>query len=81
VRGGVERQSRRRQTVVVEEGGSAAAIGGRQDRLQDAADRIQKLARHEHEHDDHQRLGHVVLCACLLGHVLTTRDNTNIFAV
>ena len=38
----------------------------------DAADRIQKLAGHEHEHDNHQCLGHVVLCLGLLGHVLTT---------
>jgi len=37
----------------------------------DAADWIQKLARHEHQNDDHQCLGHVVLCPRFLGHALT----------
>ena len=61
-----------RQVGEVEVERAASLTGDRQRCRDDAADRIQQLAGHEHEHDDHQRLGHVVLFPSPVGHVLTT---------
>ena len=58
------------QVAEVEIERTASPTAGGQRRPYDAADWIQKLARHEHQHHDHQRLGHVVLGLRLLRHVL-----------
>jgi len=67
----VQCQGQRRQRSEVEREVAASVTVAGQDRQQDAAYGIQKLARHEHQDHGHQSLGHVVVCPRSLGYMLT----------